>query len=176
MKTLLRKPEAVLAFLPVLVLGLGVAQSARCNAQTPTPPDALPKVAALHEPRPVASDPAATDTASAAAKTATGTPAAKTEAEVSRDIAAELAVMKVRIEQLEAELKSHAPAESTPEAAATPAPAKSEPATPATASAAPAAATVQASSDTPSAKPGKPEPTAPFAYADWTWLNGNRAQ
>lgn len=21
---------------------------------------------------------------------------------------------------------------------------------------------------------GKPEPTAPFAYADWTWLNGTR--
>ncbi len=30
----------------------------------------------------------------------------------------------------------------------------------------------QAAADT-AAKPEKPTPTDPFAYADWTWLNGN---
>lgn len=31
----------------------------------------------------------------------------------------------------------------------------------------------QSTSAVPAAKPEKPEPTVPFAYADWTWLNGN---
>ena len=30
----------------------------------------------------------------------------------------------------------------------------------------------QESTPTPAASPAKPEPTVPFAYADWTWLNG----
>jgi hypothetical protein len=168
MRTLLLKPVA--AFLPAVVLSLGVAQSVRCYAQTATQPDALPKVAALREPRPVAGDAAATDTTTPApAKPATSAPAAKTDAEVSRDIAAELAVMKARIEQLEAELKSHAAAVSTPSPSPAPA-AKAAESAPTNAAASPAV-TVEQEASAP--KQGKPEPTAPFAYADWTWLNGN---
>ena len=79
--------------------------------------------------------------------------------------------MKARIEELEAELKSRAVAEP----AAAPATAPATTATPTASSAPtaqPATAAAQQASDT-AAKPEKPEPTVPFAYADWTWLNGN---
>jgi hypothetical protein len=82
----------------------------------------------------------------------------------SLDIAKELAAMKARIEQLEAQLKVRTAAEAAPAVA----PAK----TPAT----PTATTVEAVAQevaTRLPQPEKPEPAAPFAYADWTWLNGN---
>ncbi len=174
MRTLLHKPVAVSAFLQMLVLILGVGQSARCHAQTPTQPDALPKVAGLREPQPVASDTAATNTtAPAAAKATAVTSAAMPDLEVSRDIAAELAVMKARIEQLEAKLKNREAPATAPAATAPPETKGIEPApAPATGAANPAVAVAQQAADT-AAKPEKPEPTAPFAYADWTWLNGN---
>jgi hypothetical protein len=174
MRTLLHKPVAVSAFLQMLVLILGVGQSARCHAQTPTQPEALPKVAGLREPQPVASDTAATNTtAPAAAKATAVTSAAMPDPEVSRDIAAELAVMKARIEQLEAKLKNREAPATAPAATAPPETKGIEPApAPATGAANPAVAVAQQAADT-AAKPEKPEPTAPFAYADWTWLNGN---
>jgi hypothetical protein len=152
----------------MLVLSLGVGQGAgRCYAQTQTQPNDPAKVAALHEP--LASDTSATNgTAPAAAR-----PPAKTDAEISLDIAKELAVMKARIEQLEAELKDRAattqPGPGQP-IAATAVPAKSE-AVPAVASASPAVSVGQAPSD--STAPAKQEKIAPFSDWDWTWLNGN---
>jgi hypothetical protein len=94
-------------------------------------------------------------------------PAAKTDAEVSADIAKELAIMKARIEQLEAELKSREPAQP----AAVPAvAAKATEITEAAPSPTPAALPTQ---EARTGLPEKPAPTQPFAYADWTWLNGN---
>jgi len=165
-KTMRRPPRtttALAAFLSMFTLSLVVTQAPRCYAQTQVQPDAQPKIAALHEPLP--GD--ATRTNSTAP--ATAQPPAKPEPEISLDVAKELAVMKARIEQLEAELKNHAASEPAP--APVTAPAATELA-PATTVANPAVPVEQQAADA-GAKPEKPEPTIPFAYADWTWLNGN---
>ena len=89
-----------------------------------------------------------------------------------QEIVQELAAMKKRIEQLELALKQHEAAEQpttvvpTAKATAPPPASASVPAVPAAAPEAEAAL----SQDTTSAKPAKAEP---FAFADWTWLNGN---
>jgi Putative beta-barrel porin-2, OmpL-like. bbp2 len=164
-----RKRAAVSACLPLLIMSLGVGQSELCHAQTQTPPDGQ-KVAMLHGP--------SADEASTPKNTAPvpALPAAKTDAEVSADIAKELAIMKARIEQLEAELKSREPAQpaavpAAAEAAAVPAvAAKATEITEAAPSPTPAALPTQ---EARTGLPEKPAPTQPFAYADWTWLNGN---
>ena len=164
-----RKRAAVSACLPLLIMSLGVGQSELCHAQTQTPPDGQ-KVAMLHGP--------SADEASTQKNTAPvpAQPAAKTDAEVSADIAKELAIMKARIEQLEAELKSREPAQpaavpAAAEAAAVPAvAAKATEITEAAPSPTPAALPTQ---EARTGLPEKPAPTQPFAYADWTWLNGN---
>jgi hypothetical protein len=161
-KSILHKGVAGSTFLPMLVLSFAVTQGVRCYAQTPTQPDAQQKLAALTEPAPDDAN-GAKSTPPAAVK-----PAAKSDAELAADVVKELAAMKARIEELETELKSRAPAE--PADAPAPVTASSQPTSPAP-TAEPAAVARQ-SSDAP-AKPGKPEPTVPFAYADWTWLNGN---
>jgi hypothetical protein len=165
MRTLSRKPVTVSAFLPIIVLSLGVGQSVRGYAQTQA--DAQQKVAVLRDPS--SEDTGVTKTTAPAP--ASAQPAAKPDPATSVDIAKELAVMKARIEQLEAELKSREASAAAPAAAPVPTARVTEPA-PATAAANPAVAVEQQAADaTP--KPEKPEPTAPFAYADWTWLNGN---
>jgi hypothetical protein len=165
MRTLSRKPVAVSAFLPMLVLGFGVGHGMRCYAQTQTPSDAQQKVAVLREPLP--SDAGTTNSAGPAAPRLT----AKPEPEASIDIAKELAVMKARIEQLEMELKSRNAGDPGPTATA-PA-AKATDTSPITAPIAAPAAPVAAQAAATPAKPEKPAPAEPFAYADWTWLNGN---
>jgi hypothetical protein len=159
------KRAAVSAFLPILALSLGVGQGVRCYAQTPAPPDAPQKLAALSEPSP--ND--ANGTKSPAP--ATAKPAVKSDAEMAADVVKELAAMKARIEELEAELKSRAATEPAAAPATAPVTTATQPAPSAT-TAEPAVAVAQQASDT-AAKPAKPEPTVPFAYADWTWLNGN---
>jgi hypothetical protein len=92
-----------------------------------------------------------------------------------QEIVQELAAMKKRIEQLELALKQHEAAEQpttvvhTAKASAPPPASSSVPAVPAVPAAAPEAEAAL-SQDTTSAKPVKAEP---FAFADWTWLNGN---
>ena len=153
----------------MLVLSLGVGQGAPCYAQSQSQEDDQTKVAAMHEPL-------ADDTGTPKNTTpVTAQPAGKSDAEISLDIAKELAVMKARIEQLEAELKSRAgsaPASST--AVTEP---KSTPVTGveprATESASTGASVNAAAQQASTGMPEKPKPTDPFAYADWTWLNGN---
>jgi Putative beta-barrel porin-2, OmpL-like. bbp2 len=102
----------------------------------------------------------------------------------SPDVLKELDAMKARIEQLEAELKKQKAAEPAPDGVTEPAAASkstsgttpAEPVAIQPAAGAPAASTsaspaVVSNSANPEAE--KPEPAAPFAYADWTWLNGN---
>jgi hypothetical protein len=101
-KSVVLAPSALLA---MIVSCFGVGQGAPCHAQTQTSPDAQPKVAALHEPS--ASDTGTTNST----VTAAAQPAAKPDPEISLDVAKELAVMKVRIDQFEAELKSRAATE-----------------------------------------------------------------
>ena len=178
-RDILRKPVAVSAFFAMIVLSLSVGQVASCYAQTQTQPNNQPKVAALHDPSP--EDSATKSTAPPSAR-----PTATPDPDTSADIAKELAVMKVRIEQLEAELKSRAattqpgsaqpgstqPGSAPPAPAAAAVPVNLEPAA-ATASAAPAASAAQASSDSAAAAPVKTEKIAPFSDWDWSWLNGN---
>jgi Putative beta-barrel porin-2, OmpL-like. bbp2 len=170
MRALLCKPVLVSVFCLLLVLSLWVGQGAPCYAQAQAQPDAPPKVAALHEPLPTETN--TNSTAPAAAR-----PPAKPDPDISLDIAKELAVMKARIEQLEAELKSRtattAPAQpesSQPATAAVAVPTKADGA-PTPASANPAIAAVQTPSDP--TVPAKKEKIAPFSDWDWTWLNGN---
>ena len=169
MKTLLGRPKIVFAFFSMLALSLGVGQGAPCYAQSQSQENGQTKVAAMHEP-------SADDTGTPKKATpVTAQPAGKSDAEISLDIAKELAVMKARIEQLETELKSRAagaPASST--AVAGP---KSTPVTgvepKATESASTGASVNAAAQEARTGMPEKPKPTDPFAYADWTWLNGN---
>jgi hypothetical protein len=115
-------------------------------AQTSAPADGGTKIAALNEP---------------AADVAPGRAAATApDPQSSLDVAKELAAMKARIELLEMELKSRT---LPTEASLTPViPAKAAVASPALAT----------TNETPAAQPEKPAPSVPFAFADWTWLNG----
>ena len=90
-----------------------------------------------------------------------------------QEIMNELAAMKKRIEQLEAQLKQHV-AEEQPALVVPTAKASTPIATPPStfaATAAPAEAVVAA--EPPAAAETKPAKAEPFAFADWTWLNGN---
>ncbi|MGA2858960.1 MAG: outer membrane beta-barrel protein [Candidatus Sulfotelmatobacter sp.] len=95
-------------------------------------------------------------------------------APVPREILEELESMKKRIEQLEAQLKQRSSAGDSGPAA----PAAAEAATPA---ASPNVPVVSFAGTPPAVAAAQSEPTAaakppasePFAFADWTWLNGN---
>jgi hypothetical protein len=165
MRHLPRTTAAVAVLHSMFALCLAISQVPRCDAQTQGQADAQPKMAALHKPIP--SDTSTTNSTVPAASQ----PAAKPDPEISLDVAKELAVMKARIEQLEAELKSHAGSEPAPAAATVPGAKVSEMASP-TPAANPVVPVEQQAADV-AAKPEKTEPTVPFAYADWTWLNGN---
>ena len=86
----------------------------------------------------------------------------------NEQILQELEQMRARIQQLEAQLRAHSSSSSTA-AAAVQAPQEL-----AVAPGGPAAQSgEQAAAQTSSAAPANAEPSAPFAFADWTWLNGN---
>jgi hypothetical protein len=143
-----------------------------CQAQTPAS-DAQPKASALREALPV---PAVSGTASGTTVPASAAivPAAVVPDPEIPAIEKELAAMKARIEQLEAELKSRVaaqPAPAMPATAVAAVPAKLE-APPAPATANPVVASVQAPGDSTAAS-AKKEKIAPFSDWDWTWLNGN---
>jgi hypothetical protein len=179
MKTLLCKNIAVAICSLTLALSFSLK---RCYAQSAPGTTAAPtKVAKLHEP---AEGPASTDTGTTASTTSSR-PADPAEPGIPPAVARELEVMKLRILQLETELKGRA-ASGQPPAAADAAIAKGNempaaviPAAPA--SPAPASATMSTSTASPlapqEATPPAPAPeldnVTPFAYADWTWLNGN---
>jgi hypothetical protein len=173
MRLLPRTAAAGAMFLSMFVLGLAFAQGSRCYAQAQAQPQAQTqtKVAELHEPaQPLSTGPVAATGTTASTAPSPSPPVA--EPGVALALEKELAAMKARMEQIGAqlaELKSRAVATEATPAAGTPANiAEALPA------AALAGATVaQTSSDSSAAKPEKPEPTVPFAFADWTWLNGN---
>jgi hypothetical protein len=96
-----------------------------------------------------------------------------TDQQSQQEIMDELAAMKKRIEQLEGELKKHE-AEGQPttvvHTAKAGTPLAAPPGTFATTAASAEAVAVAAPPATSETKPAKAEP---FAFADWTWLNGN---
>ena len=143
----------------------------RCDAQTQPQPRPQTTVAALRE-LPASG---AASNAGTTSKPASSGPTAVPDPEISPAVAKQLATMQAEIEELKALLMNHATPEAAPAPAITPsiAPAAKAPeSAPAVAAASLVVPLTQQAADT-SAKPEKPEPAAPFAYADWTWLNGN---
>jgi hypothetical protein len=167
MMTVENKPCEVCHFaaLPVVfILSLSVLSALRCHAQTTQAAPAT--VAALHEP-------GAPETGrnNGAPNSAATAPAATPDPEIPPAVAKQFAVMQAEIDALKAELKSRdaaaAPSASAPTSAAAAATPEPKPVEPATTSISREAAQAR------SGLPEKPKPAEPFAYADWTWLNGN---
>lgn len=90
--------------------------------------------------------------------------------ETDAQILGELEQMRVRIQELEARLKQHSEKKIRTDAGAAGPPGASNFTTAPTLAGAATTGVVQAESANPSTKPAKAEP---FAFADWTWLNGN---
>jgi hypothetical protein len=94
------------------------------------------------------------------------------DTEMSPAIARQFAAMQAEIDELKAELKGRAAPE-TLSSAIVQSPAKVAESMIVTVPASPAmATTMETTGGTPAVGPEKPVPAAPFAYADWTWLNG----
>jgi Putative beta-barrel porin-2, OmpL-like. bbp2 len=150
--------------LALLVLWFSVGPS-RLQAQTAAPnqrigDDSTPGAGnAANSPGPAKTN--------AASLPGTGKPA-----DINAEILKELEQMRSRIQQLEAQLKAQhdqaGPSASATVADATESSSRSSALDLNVPNASPAAVAAQ----TPAA-PSNPEPAAPFAYADWTWLNGN---
>src|ERR1700722_8341538 len=160
-----------LAALPVaLVLSLAIVPTQRCVAQTQ---DSAPtNVAALHDSDSDKTVHAGDTTDNAAGKTA---PPATLDPAISPAVAKQFAAMQAEIEELRAELRGRTPAAAAPAAptiALAPAAAPAAVPGPKTVE----TASLSAANGAPQLRAGlpeKPKPTDPFAYADWTWLNGN---
>ncbi len=150
-----------------LILSLLVVLSPRCSAQATPPPEV--NLAASHNPEPAMESPDAGATKSTAAKAA---PASTTaDPAIPPAIADRFAAMQAEIEALKAELKSRSTNASTPTLTpVSPAPA---PVTAVKTVEPSAAGTADDAAQARSGLPEKPKPAEPFAYADWTWLNGN---
>jgi hypothetical protein len=144
------------------------APGARCQAQEKdqAASGGQSPVAALHEP-PAAG--ALHDEGAASKPAPSGTTAAP-DPEISPAVAKQLAAMQAEIEELKALLRSNAELQPASARAIAPAASVAQP-TPAITITSPVAAGAQAADTT--TKPEKPEATVPFAYADWTWLNGS---
>jgi hypothetical protein len=101
-----------------------------------------------------------------ASNTVSGT-STSTDQQISPAVARELEAMKKRIEQLETELQKKNGQPGTVDSAKTVEPTAADPMI----SSAPVASQLSATSEASlTTKPAKEEP---FAFADWTWLNGN---
>jgi hypothetical protein len=99
----------------------------------------------------------------------TASPGTGKPADVNAEILKELEQMRARIQKLEAQLKAQSgPSSPSPVADATESSSRSSMLEVNAAN--PSAVAVAA--QTPAAV-ANPEPAAPFAFADWTWLNGN---
>ncbi len=184
MRAFLREPLVVSAFFLMFVLSLIAGQGVHCYAQTQAQANDTPKVAALREPAPSDTS-TANSTAPAAAR-----PAVAADPAVTLSIEKELAAMRLRLEQLEAELselKSHTSAAepSVPAAVSgktgAPAPVvttstSAVPPTGGLAAGLPSNSSslaVSAPAPSPGTAPAKKGKIVPFSDWDWTWLNGN---
>jgi hypothetical protein len=171
MRTLLHKRLAVSAFVPVFVSIVSVGHTVRCPAQAQVQPETQTRVAALREPS--ANDAgAANNTSPVAARITTAADPA-----VTLSIEKELAAMRVRMEELQAqlnELKGRPPAgQPAVTAAETGKPGAPPPVVATSEAPNSSSLAVTAPAQSPDAAPGKKEKIVPFSDWDWTWLNGN---
>ncbi len=168
-KIRLYKRAAVATFSLMLVLLLAVPG---CYAQTQQEQsDASAKVARLNEP---GNDASAIDTGGTTATASSQIPSS-VNVESTAAIAKELEVMKLRIQQLEAQLGERTAAEHPPVAdLLSPAPGmEAEPAPGKMLVRSAVSPQTQSEPTAQSSAPAPQGPAEPFAYADWTWLNGN---
>jgi Putative beta-barrel porin-2, OmpL-like. bbp2 len=170
MTTLLRKAVTVAATPALLFVSFALAQAPLGSAQTQT--ESGTQTAKLGDAAQPASDKGGSDVSAASSKPAEPAVKIVDPAEVTK----ELELLKSRIEQLETELKAHGTPEQ-PSSVASGSPAKATDAAPDAAPAAAPAGPLQSQSETVSTPPATAPPTVdtvtPFAFADWTWLNGN---
>jgi hypothetical protein len=164
MRHLLHTTAATAMFLAMVAMCLAFATGEPCHAQGQSQPQAQTKVAELHE----SAQPLSTAVADvgAAANPVPGPSTQVSDPGMALALEKELAAMKVRMEQIGAqlaELKSHGPATDPSLAAVIPA---------TVSGALPLVAPTETAVDTTAAKVEKPAPSEPFAFADWTWLNG----
>ena len=156
---------SLLRALPVTLIGMLIlVPSLRSVAQS------VPAtVATLHGPSPAEMPRNIAETNNSSAKTeASATPVSP---DIPPAIARQFAAMQAEIDALRAELRSRdasaasgSPLPPAPASAAAPQPSPMQP------------TVLNAPKDAAQAQsvaPEKPKPAEPFAYADWTWLNGN---
>src|ERR1700737_4231784 len=158
MRRFLRTPASSAMFLAMFALWLTLAHGSRCYAQDQTKGAKVDEVAG-----PSSEGSAKTESKSGELP---AEPATAPDPEISPAVARELAAMKAQIEQLKSELKSRPAAEPASSAPVTGPAAKGTESVSSTAPVDPAAQEAR------TGLPAKPAPTDPFAYADWTWLNG----
>jgi hypothetical protein len=151
----------------ILILSLTVVPGLRSAAQTT--PSASASAAALYDPHSAEAHRESGATNSSAEKTAPASTSA--DPEISPAVARRFAAMQAEIEALRTELKSREATAASPTSppissvpAATAEPTAVEPVS---------VSTSAEAAQTLSSLPEKPKPAEPFAYADWTWLNGN---
>ena len=149
----------------VLILCFAVISGQHCLAQASASDPA--SVATVHDPGSTETVPGG-GTSNSAAKS--GSARATLDPEISPAVAKQLAAMQAEIDELKAELKRTA-GQPTSAAAVGPGPAPSSSAK--AAEPVSSSATVDAAAQSRTGLPARPAPTQPFAYADWTWLNGN---
>jgi Putative beta-barrel porin-2, OmpL-like. bbp2 len=175
MKTMMHNNLAIAACFLLLCVCVPVEHGYAQAQQQPS--EAAAKVAMLSGPGGEA--PAADVGGTTAPATSATPPAVNTESTAA--IAQELEVMKLRIQQLESQLSDRTAADHAPMADLT-----SSPPPEAEPNAAPKPKTIlgfyspasrqqneQAASSATPTPPAPEGPSEPFAYADWTWLNGN---
>ena len=170
-RCLCQKAFAVAGTATLVAASLALATTCSAQAQSQPQTQMVARANEAVAPMPNGATP---DTGSAASAKSTPT-TSPTDAQVPPAVAKELEIMRLRIEQLESQLKGHATTE--PPAAGQTVPASSV--TPsATASLGPTPGQPQGeSTSAPLAAAQAPAVPAvdnvtPFAYADWTWLNG----
>ena len=150
-------------FLVALTIAF-VHASEQCSvAQTVEAADAVVSASNDSEPK---NGPSGRPATSSSGSTAPSIP----DPEISPAVAKQLAAMQAEIEELKALLMNRSPLEPTSNATTGP---------PASIQLKAETAQVPAPAETSKPRTGtgpasaKPAPTAPFAYADWTWLNGS---
>jgi hypothetical protein len=158
--TILRKAVKVAVMPALLFIGFAFGQAALGSAQAQTEPGTqTPRLGDAAQPVQDKAD-----------GSTPADPAAKTldPAEVTK----ELELLKSRIEQLETELKAQGKPEQ-PSSVAGGSPAKATGPAPAAAPAGPLQSQSETVSTPPATEPSTVDTVTPFAFADWTWLNGN---
>jgi hypothetical protein len=164
MKTLLRKAGASAVFSALLAVGFAGLPTLRCFGQTQSQDPA--KVAIMVQPP----EGASADVGSS--KSSPPSPAAAAvDPALALSMAKELEAMKARIALLEMQLKASA-AGVRPSDVASDALAKAAGPTPALVTPSPASPALQTQTETASAAAPAVDLETPFAFADWTWLNG----